>query len=111
MNFNTTKNEDLRKSETVSNNDVFNIAISKLAEVRAEIANLKRFEDQYKETIITILAQNNTDTHSSDKYTVTMKQSVRKSFDTKAVKEYLGDKANEFMKESSFVKFDIKENK
>ena len=100
MNFNTTKNED-----------VLNSAISKLAETRNEIANLKRFEDRYKETISTILAQNNTDTHSSDKYTVSMKQSVRKSFDTKAVKEYLGDKANEFMKESSFVKFEIKENK
>ena len=101
MNFEVTTNPE----------EVLKIAVNKLAELRVQIANLKRFEDDAKERITTILKQMKKDSCVSGKYMVSRKDVIRKSLDTKKVKEYLGDNAEEFMIETVSSRLDIKELK
>lgn len=99
MNFETkTNNEDVLKS-----------SIESLAKYRTEIANLKRFEDEAKDRIATILSSMNKTAYASDKYFCECKEVKTNRFDSKLAKEYLGDKAKEFMKESTSIRIQVKE--
>jgi predicted phage-related endonuclease len=97
------------KNEGSSDFDVLASAISKLAELRTEMANLKRFEQDYKDKITTILAQKQQDSYTSDKYFVHLKKVVSERLDTKKVKEHLGANVSEFMKVSESTRVEIKE--
>jgi len=93
----------------VDERDILNQTMQKLIDVRTQISNLKRFEQDYKDKIDKIMAKLELDRYANDKYFVKISQSTRRSLDTNKVKEHLGADIDNFMKESVTTRIDVKE--
>jgi hypothetical protein len=70
---------------------------------------LDKQEADCKDTILRLMDKLEVKVYEHNNVAVIVKEQSRTALDTKAVSEFLGDKAKEFMKTTTFTKLEVKE--